>query len=90
MPGRVFRPYEDPDKPGRKDVNGVEWWACDPYPTWFRWEGGELFTNHARFPSDPQIELEKAIKAEQVAKEALAIARQRVEVARAALAEVSA
>lgn len=32
---------------GRLDVNGVRWWACDPYPTWYRWEGRELFTNHA-------------------------------------------
>lgn len=38
------RPYEDPHKPGRKDVDGVEWWACDPYPTWYRWENGELIT----------------------------------------------
>lgn len=24
--------------PGRKDVNGIVWWACDPYPTWYRFE----------------------------------------------------
>lgn len=30
--------------PGRFDINGHEWWACDPYPTWFRWEGNELHT----------------------------------------------
>lgn len=29
---------------GRVDVNGVEWFACDPYPTWYRWEDGKLFT----------------------------------------------
>ncbi|URM86184.1 hypothetical protein SEA_BIGGITYBASS_67 [Gordonia phage BiggityBass] len=23
---------------GRVDVDGVEWLACDPYPTWYRWE----------------------------------------------------
>lgn len=33
--------------PGRLDVNGVEWWACDPYPTWYRWDGGYLYTNPA-------------------------------------------
>lgn len=27
---------------GRFDVNGVQWFACDPYPTWYRWEDGEL------------------------------------------------
>lgn len=30
-------------------MNGVEWWACDPYPTWYRWEGRNLRTNHARW-----------------------------------------
>jgi len=35
----------------RLDVNGVEWFACDPYPTWFRWENmdtlsGELILGH--------------------------------------------
>jgi hypothetical protein len=43
------RPWADPTKPGRLDVNGVEWWACDPYPTWYRWENGEVRTNHAAF-----------------------------------------
>lgn len=36
------RRYTDSNKPGRKDVNGQEWWACDPYPTWFRWDDDEL------------------------------------------------
>ena len=31
-----IREYDDPSKPGRLDANGVEWWACDPYPTWYR------------------------------------------------------
>lgn len=31
-------------KPGRLDVNGIEWWACDPYPTWYRWVDRELIT----------------------------------------------
>ena len=30
------RPFIDPAKPGRKDINGVEWWATDPYPLWYR------------------------------------------------------
>lgn len=36
------KPFADPTKPGRLDVNGVEWWACDPYPTWYRWVDGKL------------------------------------------------
>lgn len=36
------RPFEDTSKPGRLDVFGQEWWACDPYPTWFFWRDGEL------------------------------------------------
>jgi hypothetical protein len=42
-----------PDHPdgGRVDVDGVVWLACDPYPTWYRWEGGELITGQPRFPS---------------------------------------
>lgn len=27
---------------GRTDVDGVTWFACDPYPTWYRREGGQL------------------------------------------------
>lgn len=29
-------------KPGRIDSAGVEWFACDPYPTWYRRENNEL------------------------------------------------
>lgn len=47
------QPYRDADQPGRRDVNGVEWWASDPYPTWFRYEDGELRTDPARFPDEP-------------------------------------
>ena len=43
------KPYADSEGPGRRDVNDVEWWACDPYPTWYRWENGELLTNPARW-----------------------------------------
>lgn len=35
------QPYRHPG-PGRFDKDGVEWFACDPYPTWFRWEGDQL------------------------------------------------
>ena len=38
------RMYVYPNQ-GRFDNDGVEWFACDPYPTWYRWENGELFTN---------------------------------------------
>lgn len=27
---------------GRVDTDGIEWFACDPYPTWYRWEGMKL------------------------------------------------
>ena len=36
------RPFTWPG-PGRLDSYGVEWWACDPYPTWYRWEGDKLW-----------------------------------------------
>lgn len=29
---------------GRKDVEGVVWFACDPYPSWYRYENGDLIT----------------------------------------------
>jgi hypothetical protein len=29
---------------GRLDANGVEWFACDPYPYWYRWADGHLWT----------------------------------------------
>lgn len=52
--------YTDVPGEGRLDVNGVEWFACDPYPTWFRWEGKTLHTNPARWadlpPVDPNAE----------------------------------
>lgn len=37
------RAFDDPARTGRLDRDGVQWWACDPYPCWFRWpDGGEL------------------------------------------------
>lgn len=47
------QPYRDPHHRGRLDVNGVEWWVCDPYPTWYRWEGRDL---HTRSAYDEEIE----------------------------------
>ena len=59
------QPYGTPGEPGRLDVNGVEWFACDPYPTWFRWEtieGGKevLHTNPARWADEPDPEMTHA------------------------------
>ena len=45
------RMYQWPG-PGKVDNEGVEWFACDPYITWYRWEGGELYT-------DPPPEVDK-------------------------------
>lgn len=39
---RACRPFEDPRLPGRLDRAGRQWWACDPYPHWFRWSDGAL------------------------------------------------
>ena len=37
------RAFGDRAGPGRLDRDGVEWWACDPYPCWFYWTpAGEL------------------------------------------------
>jgi hypothetical protein len=43
MPDQAYR-LEDDTSTGRVDVYGNEWFACDPYPTWYRWVGGILFT----------------------------------------------
>lgn len=45
------RMYQWPG-PGKVDNGGIEWFACDPYITWFRWEDGELYTD-----SPPEVEL---------------------------------
>lgn len=44
-----YKPWGRPDRPGRLDVNGDEWWACDPYPTWYRWEDGKLLLTPAKW-----------------------------------------
>ena len=38
-----------PDGP-RIDVEGVAWFACDPYPLWYRWEGERLIKGTPTFP----------------------------------------
>lgn len=40
------RQYIDRSKPGRLDVNGVEWWATDPYPHWYRMVDNEILTSY--------------------------------------------
>ncbi len=49
------QPYRS-GSPGRFDVNGVEWHACDPYPTWYRYEGGTLFTSGSGVPVGAVVE----------------------------------
>jgi hypothetical protein len=60
-------PYEPhrSGTPGRFDVAGVEWWACDPYPTWYRYEGDTLIErgwNRDALPWADAKEREKADK----------------------------
>ena len=38
-----------PDGP-RVDIDGVAWFACDPYPTWYRWGYSGLVIGTPRFP----------------------------------------
>lgn len=32
------RPWDSSAPEGRLDANGERWWACDGYPTWYRWD----------------------------------------------------
>lgn len=41
-----FRPFTSGTAAGRLDTDGIVWFACDPYPTWYRWEDGELYTTY--------------------------------------------
>lgn len=43
-PDAPARPYTWETGVGRVDRDGIEWFACDPYPTWFRWVDGKLIT----------------------------------------------
>lgn len=79
------RPYNDYTKPGRKDIDGVEWWACDPYPTWYRWENNELFTNPQRWPHGGLIEVNKATEEVKRLEKALNKARHRLQIAEASV-----
>lgn len=45
--------WDSPETPGRLDVNGVEWWACDPYPTWYRWDESNGIENDFGLRTDP-------------------------------------
>jgi hypothetical protein len=36
------RPWTAESGKGRVDVHGLEWFACDPYPHWYRWDRGSL------------------------------------------------
>lgn len=48
------RPFENIHKPGRRDVDGIEWWACDPYPCWYRYtESGDLIVDNRSKWLDP-------------------------------------
>lgn len=81
-------PYRTGDVPGRLDIDGVEWWACDPYPTWYRWENGELFTNPAKWmPIDRRMALRVAFIESEKAEAIYAKALERVQIARTALKE---
>ena len=42
--GTEPRPYTEETGKGRLDKDGVEWFACDPYPTWYRRVGKRLIT----------------------------------------------
>lgn len=44
-----------PDGP-RLDVDGVAWFACDPYPTWYRWGNSGLAIARPRFPKASHAE----------------------------------
>ncbi len=57
------QPYGDWDKPGRFDIDGVEWRACDPYPTWYRWEDSKLYTNPSKWADGLGDDLSKPIYA---------------------------
>lgn len=84
----VREPYREADQPGRLDVNGVEWWACDPYPTWFRWDGGDLRVDHARWmPDDRRTAVRDALIDAERAQRELTRAQERVQIAQAALTE---
>ena len=45
----VNRPYVYPNEP-REDIDGVKWYACDPYPTWYRRENGKTIVGRLKFP----------------------------------------
>lgn len=86
MNENVRQPYRDGNQPGRLDINGIEWWACDPYPTWYRWDDEELRTDPDEWmPDDRRTALRYAYIEAERAEKAFAKAQKRVEIARKAL-----
>lgn len=93
----VREPYRWPETGsgiglGRLDVNGVEWWACDPYPTWYRWEDGELYTRwyDVETPAewmqkDRRMAVWVALLQVEAAKKKLSKAQERMQIAQEAL-----
>ena len=46
-------PWSNSNEPGRMDVDGVEWWACSPYPTWYRWAEGHKLVRRVASTAPP-------------------------------------
>ena len=57
-PPRRFT-FEHPGGP-RADVHGVLWFACDPYPTWYRWDDNAVGDDRliVRSPDFPPLDEE--------------------------------
>lgn len=86
----IKEPYRSGEGPGRLDVDGVEWWACDPYPTWYRWEEGanEPRVDHADWmPKDRKMAVRSAIIEAEKATRLLDKAMERVVIAQTILDE---
>jgi hypothetical protein len=89
MTENIKEPYRSGEGPGRLDIDGVEWWACDPYPTWYRWENGELFTDPAEWmPKDRKMAVRSATIEAEKATRLLDKAIERVVIAQTILDEV--
>lgn len=57
--------HSHPDGP-RLDVNGVAWFACDPYPTWYRWGNSGLVIASPRFPKPAPTGEERSAMGESI------------------------
>lgn len=86
----VREPYRWPESGsgvglGRLDINGVEWWACDPYPTWYRWDGDSLYTDPAEWMLyDRRMAVRAALIEVEKAEKQLSIAQGRMQIAQEA------